>query len=155
VTAWSDRDERADLDAEGAVVFDEIHRLEEPSGVLKIAADEHGGLWEHLVLDELRARVDQGAIAYWRDKSGRELDFSVKRPKRAVDVLECKVDPGRFDPEVLKVFRSQYPDGRNIITGPWVEAPYRRRYGDLTVTCGTPADLLDMDRPKPRGRGPS
>jgi len=50
--------------------------------------------------------VDEGAIAYWCDKSGRELDFVIKRPGRAVDVLECKVDPGRFDPDVLKVFRS-------------------------------------------------
>ena len=31
----------AGVDTAGPVVFDEIHRLEDPSGVLKIAADEH------------------------------------------------------------------------------------------------------------------
>jgi predicted AAA+ superfamily ATPase len=113
-----------------------------------IRDEDRGVLWEHLVLDELRARVDEGAIAYWRDKSGRELDFVIKRPKGAVDVIECKVDPSRFDPGVLKVFRSLYPEGRNFVTGPRVEAPYRRRYGDITVTCGTPADLLDVQPPR-------
>ncbi len=112
-----------------------------------IREDDRGLLWEHLVLDELRARVDERTIGYWRDKSGRELDFVLKRPQGIVDVYECKVNPDNFEPEGLKVFRSQYPKGRNFVTGPWIDIPYDRRYGDLAVTCGTPADLLSAGRP--------
>ena len=101
-----------------------------------IREDDRGLLWEHLVLDELRARVDERTIGYWR----------VKRPQGVVDAYECKVNPDNFDPEGLKVFRSQYPKGRNLVTGPWIDIPYDRRYGDLTVTCGTPADLLSPGR---------
>jgi uncharacterized protein len=111
-----------------------------------IREDDRGLLWEHLVLDELRARVDERAIGYWRDKSGRELDFVVRRPLGAVDVYECKVNPDNFDPAALKVFRSQYPEGRNFVAGPWIDGPYDRRYGDLAVTCGSPADLLSVAR---------
>jgi hypothetical protein len=107
--------------------------------------DDRGPLWEHLVLDELRARVDERAIGYWRDKSGRELDFVVKRPRGAVDVFECKVNPDNFDPEGLRVFRSHYPAGRNFVVGPEIDAPYGRRYGDVSVTCGRPADVLKGD----------
>jgi predicted AAA+ superfamily ATPase len=112
-----------------------------------IREDDRGLLWEHLVLDELRARVDERTIGYWRDKSGRELDFVVKRPRGEVDVYECKVNPDNFDPAGLRVFRSQYPRGKNFVTGPWIEIPYDRRYGDLAVRCGAPADLLSPGRP--------
>jgi hypothetical protein len=114
-----------------------------------IREDDRGLLWEHLVLDELRARLDERAICYWRDKSGRELDFVVKRPEHTVDVYECKVNPDNVDPETLKVFRSHYPKGRNFVTGPWIETAYERRHGTLTVSYGAPANLLGGDRPTP------
>jgi predicted AAA+ superfamily ATPase len=118
-----------------------------------IREDDRGLLWEHLVLDELRARVDERTIGYWRDKSGRELDFVVKRSQGVVDVYECEINPDNFDPEGLKVFRSQYPKGKNFVTGPWIDIPYDRRYGDLAVTCGRPADLLTAGRStRPRSR---
>jgi predicted AAA+ superfamily ATPase len=116
-----------------------------------IREDDRGLLWEHLVLDELRARVDERTIGYWRDKSGRELDFVVRRSQGGVDVYECTVNPDNFDPEGLRVFRSQYPKGRNFVTAPWIDIPYDRRYGGLAVTCGMPADLLSGGRP-PRAR---
>jgi predicted AAA+ superfamily ATPase len=103
---------------------------------------DRGLLWEHLVLDELRARVDERTIGYWRDKAGRELDFVVRRSHGAVDVYECKVNPDNFEPEGLRTFRSQYPSGRNFVAGPSIDVPYDRRYGELLVTCGRPAELL-------------
>ena len=121
-----------------------------------IREDDRGLLWEHLVLDELRARVDERTIGYWRDKSGRELDFVVKRSQKGVDVFECKVNPDNFDPEALKAFRAQYPNGHNFVTGPWVDVPYARRYGDLAVAFGTPADLLSpAQSPRRRRRSRS
>jgi len=107
-----------------------------------IREDDRGFLWEHLVLDELRARLDEQTIFYWRDKSGRELDFVVKRPQNTADVYECKVNPDNFDPDALKVFRAQYPKGRNFVVGPWIDEPYARRHGSLVVTYGAPARLF-------------
>ena len=114
-----------------------------------IREDDRGVLWEHLVLDELRARLDDRAIFYWRDKSDREVDFVVKRPGGAVDAYECKVNPDHFDPDALKVFRAQYPNGRNFVAGPWIDAPYVRRHGSLSVTYGSPGRLLAAERPVP------
>lgn len=113
-----------------------------------IRDDDRGALWEHLVLDELRARVDERTIGYWRDKSGRELDFVVRRLQGAVDAYECKVNPDNFDPEALKAFRAQYPKGRNFVVGPWIDAPYDRRYGEVSVRCSSPAALLGEARPR-------
>jgi hypothetical protein len=71
-----------------------------------------------------------------------------------VDAYECKVNPDNFDPEGLKVFRSQYPKGRNFVTGPWIDIPYDYRYGDLSVTCGTPAGARqDCEMRSRRGPG--
>lgn len=108
-----------------------------------IREDDRGPLWEHLVLDELRARLETGDIFYWRDKSGREMDFVVKRPGGAVDAYECKVTPDNFQADSLRAFRSLYPKGNNFVTSPWIDAPYRRRHANLTVTYGTPGQLLD------------
>ena len=41
--------------------------------------DDRGLLWEHLVLDTLRAETGGEGLYHWRDKSGREIDFVVRR----------------------------------------------------------------------------
>jgi hypothetical protein len=120
-----------------------------------IREDDRGILWEHLVLDELRAREDERAIGYWRDKSGRELDFVVRRTQGRVDAYECKVNPDNFDPGALKAFRSLYPEGRNFACSPWVDSPFERRYGNLPVAFGTPGDLSNEGRPGRRRRAPT
>ncbi len=97
-----------------------------------LRADDRGPLWEHLVLDVLRAGEEGRAVAYWRDKTGREVDFVVARGRR-VDAYECKVDPARFDATSLHVFRSIYPEGRNFLVAPGVGTAYDRRFGDLVV----------------------
>lgn len=48
-------------------------------GWTRIREDDRGILWEHLVLDSLRFRHPDEDIFYWRDKSGREVDFVVRR----------------------------------------------------------------------------
>jgi predicted AAA+ superfamily ATPase len=108
-----------------------------------IREDDRGLLWEHLVLDELRARLDDGSIFYWRDKSGREIDFVIKRPEQEVDAIECKINPDNFNPEALKVFRSSYPKGKNYICSPLVESPCRRRHGAPTVICARPDQIFN------------
>jgi hypothetical protein len=97
-----------------------------------IRDEDRGILWEHLVLDALRAVTAGRNPCYWRDKSGREVDFVVPRGE-SVDAIECKVNPDRFDPASLAVFRASYPRGRNIVVCPHVDEPYSRRIGPMSV----------------------
>jgi len=98
----------------------------------EIRDEDRGLLWEHLVLDTLRTETGGEGLFYWRDKSGREVDFVVRRG-REVDAFECKINPDRFDPESLSVFRQTYPGGRNFLVCPGVQEAYDRRCGGLAV----------------------
>jgi len=100
----------------------------------RIREDDRGLLWEHLVLDALRASVGEHALHYWRDKSGREVDFVVARAGGRVDAIECEIAPDRFDVSSLAVFRSAYPEGENYVVSPAAPVPYERRHGELLVT---------------------
>jgi predicted AAA+ superfamily ATPase len=112
-------------------------------GWTTIRDEDRGPLWEHLVLDVLRARPGARLVSYWRDKSGREIDFVLPQGRGAVDAVECKVRPERFDPESLRVFRRAYPEGRNLVVGPGVADAYERRYGELVVRVSGCRDLLE------------
>lgn len=106
-----------------------------------IREDDRGLLWEHLVLDVLRVQYDPSDLFHWSDKSGREIDFVVKQTGRRVDALECKIDPNRFEPDVLQVFRGMYPDGMNCVVSPVVKTPYERHFGKLVVRYMSTAHL--------------
>jgi len=103
--------------------------------------DDLGALWEHLVLEHLQAFFPYTPIRYWRDKSGREVDFVLARRRDEVDAIECKWDPGAFDSAALQVFRGYYPKGRNYLVTPSGDPPYNRRYGKLEVRICTPSEL--------------
>jgi uncharacterized protein len=105
-----------------------------------IRDDDRGLLWEHLVLDTLRAETGGEGLYHWRDKSGREVDFVVRRG-REVDAVECKVNPDRFDPASLAVFRESYPRGRNFVVSPGIQDAYDRRFGGLVVRVVGARDL--------------
>lgn len=106
-----------------------------------IRDDDRGPLWEHLVLDVLYTAVGGHNVAYWRDKSGREVDFVIRRG-RAVDAVECKIRPDKFDPHSLTVFRELYPLGRNYLVCPGVREPHERRFGRLIMQVVGTQDLL-------------
>jgi hypothetical protein len=106
-----------------------------------IREDDRGLLWEHLVLDSLRTFGADHSLFYWRDKSGRELDFVIKMDRQRVDVLECKVNPDHFDPSHLKVFRSLYPEGRDYVISPHVKSVYRRRFEGRQVDFISTTDI--------------
>jgi len=102
-----------------------------------IREDDRGLLWEHLALDTLRTQAEDRTLHYWRDKSGREIDFVIKRPQQKADAIECKVNPDRFDPEALLVFRAEYSEGDNYVLSPAIKVPYPRRHGGQVVHyCG-------------------
>jgi len=98
-----------------------------------IREDDRGLLWEHLVLDTLRTVVDNHNLFYWRDKSGREVDFVIKGGRLQSDAIECKINPDHFDPAHLTAFRSLYPEGKNYVLSPNIKSSYQRRYGKLKV----------------------
>lgn len=98
-----------------------------------IRDEDRGFLWEHLVLDTLRAAGLESKIAYWRDKSGREIDFVLRRGDRNVDAVECKINPKYLDLELFKHFRSLYPRGRNWVVCPLEDDTYVRQIGNIKV----------------------
>ncbi len=99
--------------------------------------EDHGVLWEHLVLEHLQAHLPDQPIRYWRDKAGHEVDFVLVRSRNRVDAVECKWDPAAFDRAALKVFRSHHPEGRNYLVTPLEGPGYPRRYARLEVMfCG-------------------
>jgi len=97
-----------------------------------IRDEDRGLLWEHLALDILRTITGGHGLFFWRDKSGREVDFVLQR-YRKVDVVECKINPDRFDPRSLLKFREMYPDGQNFLLCPGVRKPFDRRLDSLLL----------------------
>jgi predicted AAA+ superfamily ATPase len=107
-----------------------------------IRDEDRGILWEHLVLDVLHASTGGEGLHYWRDKSGREVDFVVEKGREAVAV-ECKVNPDRFDPASLLAFRALAPKGRDYLVCPGIEKAYDRRVGGRTVRVAGCSHLLE------------
>jgi uncharacterized protein len=103
--------------------------------------EDLGIIWEHFVLEHLQAFFPDAAIAFWRDKSGREVDFVISRGRAEVDAIECKWDPAAFEPGALRTFRSYYPAGRNYLITPSADPAFDRTYDALTVRVCTPSDL--------------
>ncbi len=103
--------------------------------------EDHGILWEHLVLEHLEAHLPNETVHYWRDKAGREVDFVIARSRHQIDAIECKWNPGDLDPSSFSVFRSFYPSGSNYLISPVNGPAYVKRFGNLTVTICSPAGV--------------
>ncbi len=103
-----------------------------------IRDEDRGLLWEHLVLDALRSCHADDSIFYWRDKSGREIDFVVRRGRERMDTIECKINPEKLTTTAMEVFRGYYPEGDNYVVSPDVGASYSIRRGGLTYTVCAP-----------------
>ncbi|MFQ5686742.1 MAG: ATP-binding protein [Candidatus Scalindua sp.] len=94
-----------------------------------IREDDRGLLWEHLVLDTLRTGMGDSNIYYWRDKTGREVDFIIKGNGSQMDTIECD----NFEIGSLVIFRQNYSQGKNYVVSPLVKTPYKQRFGKLSV----------------------
>lgn len=91
-----------------------------------------------LVLDALRFRHLDEDIFYWRDKSGREMDFVVRRDDGRLDAFECKIHPDEVTRAAIEALRRRYPLGDNYVVVPAATAPYRIRRGEWEfAVCGT------------------
>lgn len=135
------------------VVLDEIHRLDRPAEILKIAAI--GILWEHLVLDELHAHTQRRSVMYWRTKRGEKIDFLLPVKGAAPTAIECKRKAGDFDPKALLMFRQLHPGGRNYVVATDVPRPYDHCFGDVPVRfVGLPTLIEEILPASPTTKAP-
>ena len=95
--------------------------------------DDHGILWEHLVLDTLQTCFGDDRVFYWRDKEDHEIDFIILEKRDAITAVECKINPDKFRPENLARFRTKYPFGNNWVISPLVKTVFKKRFDNLTV----------------------
>ncbi len=102
-----------------------------------IRDEDRGILWEHLVLDTLRSTTTETDIYYWKDKSGKEIDFIVSRVNNYADTIECKINPEKFTIDTIAKFRETYPKGFNFCVSPFIKDVYAKKLGNLTVIFTT------------------
>ncbi|MCP5064877.1 MAG: ATP-binding protein [Ignavibacteriae bacterium] len=102
-------------------------------GWTNIREEDRGLLWEHLTLDTLRSIESESNLFYWRDKSGREIDFVIKRSENKVDTIECKINPDNFSTKSLSAFRTLYPNGNNYCISPFINDTYKTRKNNFII----------------------
>ncbi|KPK79575.1 MAG: hypothetical protein AMS27_17900 [Bacteroides sp. SM23_62_1] len=86
-----------------------------------------------MVLDLNRSYLPDCQIYYWRDKSGREIDFVLPFENGRIDIIECKVNPDYFSIYPVGVFRELYPRGNNICYSLYIGDPYTIRKNGIVV----------------------
>jgi hypothetical protein len=106
--------------------------------------DDLGSLWEHLVLNELKAHAQGHPIHYWRDKNRHELDFVVARNPSEPMAIEVKWRADAFDAANLGIFRKIYPAGLNFLVAHDVDQPFTRSFGNLKVRILGPGSMGDL-----------
>jgi predicted AAA+ superfamily ATPase len=102
-------------------------------GWTALRTDDLGLLWEHFVLNELRAALQGEPIHYWRDKAGHEVDFVLARRGRPPVAIECKWSAAELAVENLRPFRSRYPEGENILVAQDASRSVTRTVGGVRV----------------------
>ncbi len=94
--------------------------------------EDCGGLWEHLVLDELRVQFEPEQIHYWRDKRKREIDFILARRGLTPLAIECKWKLNSGQSAHFSAFQSLYPNSRLILVRSDGQEPYfNKRRGHI------------------------
>ncbi len=118
----------------------------------ELRRDDLGLLWEHLVLNELHAKIGARTIQYWRSKHGNEIDFVLASRGQPLTAVEGKWSAAGFDPAGLTAFRNRYPEGPNYVVSTDADSPSTRRYGRLTVHHVSLRGLTEALRRPGRGR---
>mgnify|MGYP001607413278 FL=1 len=84
-------------------------------GVGRLAPEDAGRLWEHLVLNELHAGLQTRRINHWRDKKGHEVDFVLPIRGGPPVAIECKWTSANADLSGLAAFARRYPEARLVL----------------------------------------
>jgi uncharacterized protein len=117
-------------------------------GWTALRTDDLGVLWEHFVLNELRAALQGEPLHYWRDKAGHEVDFVFARRGRPPIAVECKWSAAELSSENLRAFRSRYPDGENIVVAQDAARSVIRSLGGIRMTVEPLRRLIRRLSPK-------
>ncbi len=113
-------------------------------GWQQLRDEDLGILWEHFVLNEIMTHLQTREIGYWRDKRGHEVDFVLAARRKSPLAIECKWSAAHFDPANLVSFRTQHPQGDNVVLAPDITRPFTRRYGGLNVRFESLTSLIDQ-----------
>ena len=97
-----------------------VFRAARPRGALDSAEECDGAALETLVMQNVRALLDQrgnrGELSYWRTMTGLEVDLVVYGEDTFVAIeVKRKRSPGARDFSGLKAFASEYPEARRIM----------------------------------------
>jgi len=102
-------------------------------GWQELRREDLGILWEHFVLNELMAHMQNREIFYWRDKRGHEVDFILTGRRNKPTTVECKWSASEFDVTNLRIFRRQYAEGENYVLTQDIDRSFSRRFGEIAV----------------------
>ena len=108
----------------------------------ELRREDFGELWEHLVLNEIQARLQTRNLLYWRDKRGHEVDFVFVDRGGEPTTIECKWFASEFDPKNIKAFRRAYPKGKNFVVSKDVDRSFSKAYGEVEVRFAGLTDLI-------------
>ncbi|MBS1987876.1 ATP-binding protein [Candidatus Dependentiae bacterium] len=115
-------------------------------GRTELREEDAGFMWEHCILNEMHGQLQTRSINYWRDKSGHEIDFILrKKGGNSITAIECKFSASEDNATIARnfaAFRRYYPDGENFVVASNIGASFKRRYGDLTISFVNAQDLI-------------
>ena len=106
-------------------------------GIAQLRPDDMGGLWEHLVLDELLYHLQDEPIRYWRDKQKHEVDFVWVPRGRSPVAIECKWRSKNAELSSLEAFSTLYPEAtRWVVCADRMDWICKERRGMKYIECG-------------------
>ncbi len=103
-------------------------------GIHEIPPKDAGFFFEHVVLNELYARLQTRDVFHWRDKRGREVDFVLAPRGKPPLAIEVKWHSDRFDPAGMKAFRALHPGWVNIVVSSDTVHPFTRSMDGLDIS---------------------
>lgn len=106
--------------------------------------EDLGDLWEHYVLNEIQGSTQSPRIAYWRDKTGHEIDFIIPKRSGKIIAIECKWSEKSFDFKTFKVFSKFYPSAQLVVVCQDVDMPFTRKIQDKTVRFTSLTNLREI-----------
>ena len=113
-------------------------------GWQELRDEDLGILWEHFVLNEMMAHLQTREIGYWRDKRGHEVDFVLAGRRKSPLAIECKWSADRFEPVNLIAFRTQHPEGDNVVLANDITRSFTRNYRTLKVRFESLASFIEQ-----------
>lgn len=120
-------------------------------GNLEPRNEDFGILWEHFVLNEIRSKLPNIEVNYWRDKSGHEIDFILSKRGKPPILIECKWKKKEVDTTNIVLFRKFYPEGQNFIIVPGDFESHQTKNKGVSITYSSLNNLMTILQKPLRG----